>query len=240
MIPYTYLVGWTEYNKWYYGVRYAKNCHPSDLWKPYKTSSKYVKRFYNKHGDPDVIQIRKTFLSAKDAIDWEQKVLRRLDVEKNSKFLNTKNATTKTIIIKPNSGSFKKGLTPWNKDKHYDEMTIEERKEKFGRIFSEDDKQHLRELSKERFANNELRDIVRERTIAQFNDPEKKKRHKESCKGHIGKGWINNGVINKRATKEEFEQLKDFGWSKGRLILSENKFYNHGNRKRSSETGQYI
>lgn len=42
MIPYTYLLGWPEIDKWYYGVRYAKKCHPSDLWVTYKTSSRHV------------------------------------------------------------------------------------------------------------------------------------------------------------------------------------------------------
>lgn len=24
--PYTYLIGWSKLNKWYYGVRYSKKC----------------------------------------------------------------------------------------------------------------------------------------------------------------------------------------------------------------------
>jgi hypothetical protein len=86
--PYTYLIGWSQYNKWYYGVRYSKDCHPSDLWINYFTSSKHVKEFREDHGDPDVVQIRKTFNNRKDALDWEEKVLRRLNVSKESKWLN--------------------------------------------------------------------------------------------------------------------------------------------------------
>ena len=33
--PYTYLIGWSNLNKFYYGVRYGKGCHPSDLWVKY-------------------------------------------------------------------------------------------------------------------------------------------------------------------------------------------------------------
>ena len=58
--PYTYLLGWSEHNTWYYGVRYAKGCHPSDIWKKYFTSSKHVKNFVKMHGDPDVIEDRKS------------------------------------------------------------------------------------------------------------------------------------------------------------------------------------
>jgi len=86
--PYTYLIGWTKYDKWYYGVRYAKNCHPSDLWVKYFTSSKHVKEFREINGEPDVIQIRKKFNNHKDALIWEECVLRRLKVSKSDKWLN--------------------------------------------------------------------------------------------------------------------------------------------------------
>lgn len=75
-------------NKWYYGVRYAKNCTPSDLWTTYQTSSKFVKKFVQEHGNPTLIQVRKQFSSIKKAQIWEQKVLRKLKVTKNEKWLN--------------------------------------------------------------------------------------------------------------------------------------------------------
>lgn len=87
-IPYTYLLKWTEYNVSYYGVRYSKNCHPNDLWNPYQSSSKHVKKFIELRGDPDVIQIRKTFNSKEKAQHWENTVLRRLKVRKKSNWLN--------------------------------------------------------------------------------------------------------------------------------------------------------
>jgi ribosomal protein L37AE/L43A len=85
---YTYLIGWSKYDKWYYGVRYSKYAHPSDLWKTYFTSSQYVKEFREKHGEPDIIQIRKTFNDAKSAKDWENRVLKRMNVTSNNKWLN--------------------------------------------------------------------------------------------------------------------------------------------------------
>lgn len=30
---YTYLIGWSSHNKFYYGVRYAKGSNPNELWK---------------------------------------------------------------------------------------------------------------------------------------------------------------------------------------------------------------
>lgn len=87
-IPYTYLIGWSKYNKWYYGVRYGKGCNPTDLWVKYFTSSIYVDEFRKKYGEPDIIQIRKIFNTIKAAIDWEICVLRRLKLHETPHFLN--------------------------------------------------------------------------------------------------------------------------------------------------------
>jgi hypothetical protein len=87
-IPYTYLIGWTKHNKFYYGVRFAKNCNPNELWKKYFTSSKHVANFVSIHGNPDIIQIRKTFNCPEKARAWEHKVLRRIKAVSKNKFLN--------------------------------------------------------------------------------------------------------------------------------------------------------
>lgn len=92
--PYTYLIGWSNHNKWYYGVRWGKKCNPSELWISYFTSSKYVKEFREKHGEPDVIDIRKTFNHSKNARLWEHKVLRRLNVTSSDIWLNKSDGLT--------------------------------------------------------------------------------------------------------------------------------------------------
>jgi hypothetical protein len=88
MKPYTYRIGWTKLNVYYYGVRYAKDCHPDDLWVSYFTSSKYVDEFRQLHGEPDVVQVRKVFRSVDAAREWEHKVLRRMKVIHRDDFLN--------------------------------------------------------------------------------------------------------------------------------------------------------
>ena len=80
--PYTYLIGWSNHNKWYYGVRYAKDCHPIDLWTTYFTSSKSVLEYRNKYGEPDIIEVRKVFDDMTSAIKYETKVLKRLNCSK--------------------------------------------------------------------------------------------------------------------------------------------------------------
>jgi len=90
-IPYTYLIGWSNNKKFYYGVRYAKNCHPSDLFISYFTSSKHVKHYIKKYGTPDIIQVRKTFKTINEAIKWENRVLQKINAKENKNFLNASN-----------------------------------------------------------------------------------------------------------------------------------------------------
>lgn len=86
--PYTYLIGWSKLQKYYYGVRFAKGCDPSDLWVTYFTSSKQVKAVRREYGEPDIIEIRRTFIDAASAKDWEHGVLRRIGAAKRKDFLN--------------------------------------------------------------------------------------------------------------------------------------------------------
>lgn len=86
--PYTYLIGWSEHDLWYYGVRFAKGCNPADLWVRYFTSSKIVAKCRHKYGEPDIVSVRRTFKCMTEAIEWEAKVLRRLNVVKQRKWLN--------------------------------------------------------------------------------------------------------------------------------------------------------
>ena len=87
-MPYTYLLGWSKLNKFYYGVRFAKNCHPDELCKTYFSSSKYVKKIISENGLPNIIQIRKTFSDVNSARNWEHKVLKKLNVINDKKWIN--------------------------------------------------------------------------------------------------------------------------------------------------------
>ena len=86
--PYTYLIGWSHKNKYYYGSKYSKDADPKMLWKNYFTSSVQVKKYRNKYGEPDIIQIRRQFKTSDECRLWEHKVLRRLSVNKREDFLN--------------------------------------------------------------------------------------------------------------------------------------------------------
>ncbi len=88
MLSYVYLIGWTLIDTWYIGVRYKKNCHPTDLWTKYFTSSEYVKEFRQLHGDPDHIEILKTFNNKIEACLFEEQKLIEFDVLKKNNWLN--------------------------------------------------------------------------------------------------------------------------------------------------------
>jgi hypothetical protein len=89
MIPFTYLVKHIPTNRYYYGVKFKKGCHPNDLWTKYFTSSKKVKGLIRKYGKKSFkFEIRKTFKTAKQAMAWEFKVLRRMKVVERKDFLN--------------------------------------------------------------------------------------------------------------------------------------------------------
>lgn len=95
-MPYTYLVGWSYLNRWYYGVEYSRkrNANPKNLWSIYHSSSKTVSAFREAYGEPDVIQVRKTFSQGTEeqkrklAQRFEKRVLQGLKVTSNEKWLN--------------------------------------------------------------------------------------------------------------------------------------------------------
>lgn len=87
--PFTYLIKCTSTNQFYYGVRYAKNCHPSDLWTTYFTSSKYVRSLIEQYGrDAFSCEVRKQFTSAHKAKQWESRVLKKMKVSSRKDFIN--------------------------------------------------------------------------------------------------------------------------------------------------------
>lgn len=86
---YTYLKGWSKINKYYYGVRYSTKAKPEDLWVSYFTSSKAVKKYREKYGEPDIIEVRKIFSNAQKAQLWEHRVLKKMLSSNREIWLNS-------------------------------------------------------------------------------------------------------------------------------------------------------
>jgi hypothetical protein len=212
--PYTYLIGWSKHNKWYYGVRFAKDCHPSDLWNTYFTSSKKVRSFREEHGEPDIIQIRKQFFERDSACKWESKVLKRLRVINEEKWLNQ--TDNKSIPIestwkdkkyckkmkkirssKEFSEKISNATTLLWKDEEYRGKVKKSKKE------SKKVKDHLikqNELLSDKWKNDkDFRESMMKKRNDQLKSENHRKKVSEANKLYM---WITDGVINKRVKKE--------------------------------------
>lgn len=134
-MAYTYRIQWSKTRVSYYGVRFAKGCSVTDLWKSYFTSSKYVKQYVLEHGDPDLIEIRKDFGDdITSAREWESKVLRRIKAKSRSDYLNK----TDNVSISPECCSYE----------HSQETRMKKSKSHIGKRHSEETRQKMRESSK--------------------------------------------------------------------------------------------
>lgn len=90
--PFTYVLTFKPTGQRYYGVRYAKNANPSQLWTTYFTSSNIIKSLIKEHGiEAFTAEVRRTFETKNSAVLWEHKVLSRLDAAHSDKWLNRVN-----------------------------------------------------------------------------------------------------------------------------------------------------
>lgn len=93
--PFTYLITHIPSGKRYYGVRYRKGCHPSEIGTKYFSSSKIIKKMIAEEGLSNFkFEVRRTFDTAEAARKWEHKVLTRLKVGKNDDWFNMNQTET--------------------------------------------------------------------------------------------------------------------------------------------------
>lgn len=173
--PYTYLIGWSYLNKWYYGRRTAKGCHPSELWVKYFTSSSVVKEL-RLMCEPDIIEVR--YCGDIDTvIKMETNVLKYLNCAASEYWLNktngdlkwhtTNNSLSPSInakkgrrgvpksqehrdrIAESNRGIKKPRSTDYaiRRKEWIDSMSPEERRLKFANTFDDARKQELSRIS---------------------------------------------------------------------------------------------
>lgn len=87
--PYCYLLRHKRTGLVYYGSKSSSDSHPAFFMVFYFTSSKIVKAYLQSDGiDAFEWEIRKTFTNRDECIKWESKVLRRMKVHENDKFIN--------------------------------------------------------------------------------------------------------------------------------------------------------
>ena len=200
MNPYTYLVGWSKHEKYYYGVRYAVDCNPTDLWQTYFTSSSKVKQLRKVLGEPDVIQVRKTFNTREQARTWETKVLKKMKVILREDFLNEHDNPSPPINNRIMTQETKDKISAVHK----------------GKPKSEEHKRKIREARAKQTNyrtghkhTKETKRKIREARAKQAPASEETRRKMSQC----GRGmlWYNNGITETKS-KTVIE-----GWSRGRL-----------------------
>jgi len=201
-MAYSYLIGWSKLNKYYYGVRFSKNSDPSELWVRYFTSSKHVKKFSEINGNPDIIQIRKVFKDVNKARLWEEKVLRKMRVVEKNVWLNK----TDNRSIDPEC-SLKGTL------QHIGKKRSEKTKQKLRGPKSEQHKLNMKIARKKLFENGykNPNPALREDVKKKMSEI-KKVSQKGELNNMYGKNVYNNGLINRAFKPNEVPE----GWVKGR------------------------
>lgn len=214
-------------------MRWANRLPPlEDLWVKYFTSSKKISQLRKEFGDTAFeFQVRKIFNNKDDAIDWEAKVLTRLKVLNDPRWLNANircakfsrsgpfsqktrdkmSLAKRNRVVTPETclkiSQAKKGKVPWNKGKtgvfHHSQETIEKiRTSSAKAIWTEDRGRKISESKKGKPSPLKGRK-------GRQHDPLSKNKLSLARKGRT---WYNNGIKNKISFEHPGE-----GWIKGRL-----------------------
>ena len=241
-IPYTYLIGWTEKNIFYYGRRTAKKCHPHEFWDSYFTSSKYVKKFRVENGEPDLIQIHKTFKSIDECKKYEEDFLIAIDAQHNTAFLNQKNGdskwdTTGKVCVKDkDNNNFMVNISDERyvtgelicatkgkkqKSKNKNTVTVKDDDGKFSRISCDDPRFLTGELVGVNKGKIPVKDIDGNMFLVESSDP----RWLSGELNHVSKG-ISNEVCKNMVTVRGKDgkcfniSTSDSRWLSGELLHS--------------------
>jgi hypothetical protein len=167
-IPFTYLIKHIPTDKYYYGVRFKKNCNPNDLWTKYFTSSKKVKSLIKKYSKESFIfEIRKIFKTSQQAINWEHKVLKRLKVIYRDDFLNL--SDNKSINPKFLSKINKGKNNPWYNKKHTKESIEKIRISSLNRRHTKESIEKIRLANIGKKLSNETKEKLRILAIGNTN-----------------------------------------------------------------------
>lgn len=232
-MPYTYLLGWSEHNKYYYGVRFAKNCTPDDLWREYKTSSKHVKKFAEIYGDPDIIQVRKIFKEVGDAREWESRVLRKMHVVSDSRFLNkTDNKSIDSMAAGHGKAKGRRHAEETKekiRQKNIGKALSSETKQKISATFQskcESEKKRIQELKSTKLRgrvawNKGLKYSLLNANNKGVNNSMFGKQHSDEAKDKMSKAkqgrvWINRNKSIKYISEELVSEFLSSGWNIGR------------------------
>ena len=205
-LSYTYLIGWSRLDRWYYGVRWANKCKPEDdLWVHYFTSSKHVKEFRKQHGEPDIIQVRRKFSKKETAREWEYRILKRIGAVGDDRWLNknhslgppTMRGENNPFFGKTHSDEFKQ----WLSDKRSGENNPN-----YGKPLSTCQKLHLSE-TRQGDKNHMFGKKHSPEAKQKMSESSKGKKHSEGAKRKVSKSVVIDGIIyyGRRDAAEQLE-----------------------------------
>lgn len=209
--PYTYLIGWSEHNKYYYGVRWANTVEPeNDFWKIYFTSSNIVKKFRESHGEPDIVKVDKIFDNKNDAINYEYTYLLENNAIKSDSWLN--------------EGAFPVFDNTGRKRPDHSKRMMGENNPMYGKSFS---KQAKLKQSNSHKGKKHSSDTKQKMSLAQkgkrlgCQNPFHGKTHSHQVRENLSKVhkntiWIKKDSIRKRIKEDLVDAFLNDGWVKGR------------------------
>lgn len=225
-LPYTYLIGWTNHNKWYYGCQYGKRevANPNNLWKTYFTSSNIVRDFREQYGEPDVIQVRRIFKTKEAALKCEERVLKKVNAVKSDQWLNASIFNTKEFERKNFKHTEKTKQIISNKNKGAKRLTDEGRR-RLKESLKINKKSNTNVRDKLWYSDNkqEKRFIVDTHPVGFVLGRLRKKQPKEKYSNLGGKDcyWIHKGTEIKRIRKNLLSEWESRGWKKGNPKISQ-------------------
>lgn len=202
-MAYTYLIGWTDHDTWYYGYRAANKRDPrEDLWIKYFTSSDKVREFRRIHGEPDVVQVRRSFATKLGAVRAEMRVL--WTIQKSGQWHKWLNENIGGYHFAPHTEETKRKIADRARgrklsDEHKSKLAesarnrqhSEETKQKIGlarlgRTHTEESKQKMRQtLSQREFTDQqrrEMSDAARKRSTGRVRTPESRAKTAEAMR----------------------------------------------------------
>jgi hypothetical protein len=221
MTPYTYLIGWSNLNKFYYGAQWNKKSNPNDLMTKYFTSSKIVKHYIQTYGLPDIIKIRKIFDTAEKCKHWESAVLDHFLGDKrflniyNNLGKNQFNSTGKVTVRDSDGNIFMTSID----DPLYINGEFKHISVGYVVVFDPKLNKNIKILKTDhRFRTGKLQ------------SPNKGK----PTPNQRGKIWINNSSNNKYIYPSQLNDFIEMGWKRGKI---QKQYINRDYSKNKSQLG---
>jgi hypothetical protein len=198
-IPYYYIIGWTNLNKWYVGCRFAIGCSPDDFWVKYFTSSSYVSEFRTINGEPDVRWVFPV-KTPREAIDNEYRIMNEFH-----NFLNDQRWLNKNvggIMVKDDDvkDRISRSLTG---RKLSDETRRKMSQASKGKPKSDEHRAKLAELNRNKVSDQSYKDKLSLANYKKWSDPDT--RNNMMANRYNGKTYeVNGDQLNVNEISEKY------------------------------------